>query len=253
MTTNIFDGNTSVMASDSRWSIEYGPWIFYLDDTGYEKIERYNGVALMFAGNGRKIQEFKDWIRSNPTDASAMPNEKGMSVCMVNEGSGTLMFQKHQDIDSENVLCAGSGARWAFNCWLANKCSKRAVETAKTKDYCSGGEVKYVDFANAVSNVSTVFAEQNLHIDTVTRNILERGIAMKIQATPKGVPNLPFKKAAGATAANEELLAREEAAKLAASGQLAATAPCDGMHNEWSEDDKADFRKALGTMFGWKN
>jgi hypothetical protein len=252
MTTNIFDGNARVMATDSRWSIEYGSWLFYLDDTGYEKIERCNGFALMFAGRGERIQEFKDWIRSNPAPESEMPAVKGMSVCMVEEATGEVAFQKHQDIESGNVLCAGSGARWAFDCWSKNRSSKQAVESAKIKDYCSGGEVKYIDFANNDTNLFSYNAESQLTIQTISTNIFQRGIAMKIQATPVGTPNLPFTKA-DATAANDEQLARAEVGALVANGTLSATAPCDGMHNEWSADDKANFKVALGRMFGWKN
>lgn len=240
------------MATDSRWSIEYGSWLFYLDDTGYDKIERCNGMALMFAGHGKKIQEFKNWIRSNPTDDSLMPAEKGMSVCMVSEDTGTVEFQKHQDIDSDNVLCAGSGARWAYGCWTSNKCSKLAVETAKSKDYCSGGEVKYIDFANKDTNLVAYHAEAQMTIETISNNIYQRGISMKIQATP-GTPNLPFPKAEGSNAANDEAVARSEVGILVANGTLSATAPCDGMHNDWSQDDKVNFKRSLGKMFGWKS
>lgn len=254
MTTNIFDGNAKVMATDSRWSIPYGPWLFYLDDTGYEKILRYNDFALMFAGEGQKIQEYKDWVRSNPVDDSNMPAEKGMSVCMVEESSGVVVFRKHQDIEAENVLAAGSGSLWAFGCWKENKCARQAVVTAKGKDHCSGGEVKFVDFVKSETNVIEHAGQSELHIKTVTQNILQRGIAMKIQALPPGVPDLPFPKADGVIdVANNEQAARAAAVALAANGQLSATAPCAGMHNEWTPEDRSAFKQALGKMFGWKN
>jgi len=263
MTTNIYDGDAKCMATDSRWSIEYGSWLFYLDDTGYEKIERCNGVALMFAGRGKKIQEYKDWIRSKPEDASNMPDVKGMSVCMVDEASGAVEFAKHQDIEAGNVRCAGSGARWAFNCWSDNKCAKTAVNTAMSRDFFSGGPVKYIDFANPATNLVSYAAQNQLTIETITKNILQRGIAMKIHAIPPGTPNLPFAKVDAAVAAqvdsgsasaanDDERAARAAVEQLVAAGKLGATAPCDGMHNDWSEDDKADFQRALGKMFRWK-
>ncbi|MDB5754338.1 MAG: hypothetical protein JWR56_766 [Massilia sp.] len=253
MTTNIYDGNKKVMATDSRWSIPYGPWLFYLDDTGYEKIERFGGYSLMFAGNGDKIQEYKDWIRSAPADDSGMPIEKGMSVCMIEDATGVVAFQKHQDIESQNVLCAGSGSLWAFGCWMDHRCSKQAVETAKSKDNQSGGDTKFIDFSTAATNLVPVVGQADIRIDTVTRNILTRGIAMKIQTVPTGVPNLNFPKAPAANASFDEATAREEAKKLAAAGQLNATAPCAGMHNDWSPEDKSQFKHALGKMFGWKS
>lgn len=250
MTTNIFDGNSLVMATDSRWSIEYGSWLFYLDDTGYSKILRLNGMALMFAGYGKKIQEYKDWIRSNPSDFSAQPDVKGMSVCMIEEATGSVEVKEEQDIDTNNVLCAGSGARPAYGCWTTNKCSMRAVESAKLVDPCSGGDVRYVNCSTSATNVLDYFAEEQLTIETISSNIINRGIAMKIRTTPMGTPDLPFPKAAG-DAANEEQIARTEVASLVASGKLSANAPCDGMHNDWSEDSKKNFQRALGKMFGW--
>jgi hypothetical protein len=251
MTTNIFDKNSAVMATDSRWSIEYGQWILYLDDTGYEKIERCNGVALMFAGLGPKIQEYKDWIRSKPTDFSLMPDVKGMAVCMVHEASNNVTFRKHQDIEANNVYCAGSGARPAYSCWLDNKCSKTAVESAKLKDHYSGGEVKYVNFGTSETNLHAVFPQVQMTIQTITDNIIQRGIAMQIHATPTGTPDLKLAKASSGVV-NDEQAARAEMASLVAQGKLSATAPCDGMHSDWSEEDKTAFRAALAQMFGWE-
>lgn len=249
MTTNIFDKNSAVMATDSRWSIEWGSWLMYLDDTGYEKIERSNGVALMFAGYGGKIQQYKDWIRSKPTNFDNMPDVKGMSVCMVNEATNMVMFRKHQDIEANEVFCAGSGARSAYTCWLMNKCSKTAVESAKQKDHYSGGDVKYINFSTKESNLVSYLPQVQLTIQMISENIIQRGIAMKIHATPTGTPNLALQKVANG--ANDEADARAEMAALVAEGKLSATAPCDGMHNDWSEEDKEDFKAALAQMFGW--
>ncbi len=239
------------MATDSRWSIEYGQWILYLDDTGYDKIERFNGVSLMFAGLGPKIQQYKDWIRSNPADFSAMPDVKGMAVCMVHEATNAVMFRKHQDIESNNVYCAGSGARPAYSCWLDNKCSKTAVESAKRKDHFSGGDVKYVNFATNETNLANIFPQVQMTIQMITDNIIQRGIAMQIHATPTGTPDLKLAKGSSATVHDEQSI-RVAMAQEVAAGKLSATAPCDGMHNDWSEEDKQNFKDALSQMFGWK-
>jgi len=250
MTTNIFDGHARVMATDSRWSIEYGCWLIYLDDTGYEKIERRNGFALMFAGAGGVIQAHKNWIRSAPSNFSNMPGTKGMSVCMVEEKSGEVVFQKHQDIEADNVFCAGTGARPAYNCWSTNKCSKKAVESAKAKDNYSGGDVKYIDFAASKTNLVDYNASALLDIATVSANIWKRGIAMKIHSTPTVSPELPFVKAQSLE--EEEKEVRSQIGQLVANGTLTATAPCDGMHSDWSNEDNAKYKQAMARMFGWK-
>lgn len=238
------------MAADSRWSIERGDWLYYLDDTGYNKIERRHGKALMFAGYGGKIQEWKNWIRSNPTSSLNMPGFRGMSVCMVDESSRTVDFDEQQDIVANNVYCAGSGARSAYNCWLTNKCSKRAVETAKLKDYYSGGDVKFIDFTTSETNL-TDDSMTPLTIEMVSEAILQRGIFMNIN-TNSGIPNLPNQHASS-SAANDEAAVREEIRGLVASGDLSANAPCDGMHNDWTAANKDKFTQALGKMFGWSN
>lgn len=83
--------------------------------------------------------------------------------------------------------------------------------------------------------------------DIDTNNVLCAG------STPTGTPDLTFVKASGEDAANEEQLAREAVTELVATGKLSANAPCDGMHNDWSDESKANFRRALGKMFGFKS
>jgi hypothetical protein len=129
-----------------------------------------------------------------------------------------------------------------------NKCSKKAVETAKQKDYFSGGPVKFVDFTGNLDNLDRVVVANDLHITTLTQNILTRGHAMKIQSTPQNAPSHVM--AEGGRKRRSR--STPTALQLAAAGQLTATAPCNGMHNDWSENDKSAFRGALGKMFGWK-
>jgi len=249
MTTNIFDGHACVMATDSRWSIRHGDWLLYLDDTNYQKIERSHGKALMFAGFGGKIQEWKNWIRSNPADDSGMPEFKGVSVCMVDESTHEVDMTDEKYYINNNVYCAGSGKELAYGCWLVNKSSKQAVETAKSKDFCSGGDVKFIDFKNSETNLVNFYPEAEPTIEKVSLAIAQRGISMKLST--QSAPILPFSKADAA--ASEEAVVRAEIAGLVANGQLSADAPCDGMHDDWSEENKAKFKAALGKMFGWKN
>lgn len=221
----------------------------YLDDTGYEKLVIHKKKVLMFAGFGKVIQQWKDWIFSDPIDASGMPPHKGMAVCMVDAETQNVDFHAHQDIVSDGVHCAGSGARPAYGCWLLNKCAKTAVETAKKQDFCSGGEVKYFDFRSGENNASNPFAAQ-MTIDEVDKAINQRGVVMKINVP--GLGNPPFAFANGANDDESEAAVKEIRSKIA-SGELSANAPCDGMYNDWSEENKIKFNKALAGMFGWKS
>jgi hypothetical protein len=251
MTTNIFDSNGQMMATDSRWSIQLAGWLMYVDDVGYDKIVEQNGKVLMFAGFGRAIQQWKDWIASNPTGPSGMPIHKGMSVCMVDAATKSVDFEAEQDIVNNGVYCAGSGARHAYGCWVYNKCAKKAVETAKSLDFFSGGEIKYFDFKNSINNLTPKALLTNITIDTVDAAILKGGQIMKININIPAPGNPPFTMAASANSDDSTIAAEQIRAKIA-SGELSATAPCDGMHNDWSKENKDRFSEALGKMFGWK-
>ena len=63
---------------------------------------------------------------------------------------------------------------------------------------------------------------------------------------PNGGKSLPF-----ASAANDNPELAEIKAKIAA-GDLSASAPADGMYEEWSAEEKGQLKKAFSDMFGWK-
>ena len=73
---------------------------------------------------------------------------------------------------------------------------------------------------------------------------------MKINVSPPP-GNPPFPQA-GASANDDAAGALEQIRTKIATGELSANAPCDGMHNEWTEESKGKFNAALGKMFGWK-
>lgn len=73
---------------------------------------------------------------------------------------------------------------------------------------------------------------------------------MKIHSTPTVSPELPFVKAQSLE--EEEKEVRSQIGQLVANGTLTATAPCDGMHSDWSNEDNAKYKQAMAKMFGWK-
>jgi hypothetical protein len=252
MTTNVFDSNGHMMATDSRWSIQLAGWLMYVDDTGYDKIVAHNNKVLMFAGLGKAIQLWKDWIASNPTSPLGMPEHRGMAVCMVDATSRKVNFDAHQDIIDKGVYCAGSGSRYAYGCWISNKNARKAVETAKSLDYFSGGEIKYFNFKDSTNNLTPKQPITNITIATVDAAIKQGGKIMKINIPSPGNP--PFSMATtSANDNNEVLVAAELIRSKIDAGELSANAPCDGMYNDWSEENKEKFNLALGGMFGWKS
>lgn len=246
MTTNVYDSVQGVLASDSRWSVTYGSYLVYIDDTGFEKIEILNNKhAFMFAGFARAIQNWKTWIRSNPTNMDGAPDFEGMCVCVVDIEANKVLFSQRQDIVKDGSYFAGSGSRHAALCWLVNKCAKRAIETAKTRDICTGGDVKYFDIKSKTHNLYNV--RKDITMEMVRNALVQRGEVMTI-ATANDL-NPPFKKLADLVAANDAD-AVEISAQLA-SGALNPQAPCDGMVSEWTAAERSDLTNVFGEVFGW--
>lgn len=244
MTTNVFDGNCGYIATDSRWSVLWSKWIVYVDDSRFEKIERYKTSAFMFAGLGSKIQEWKSWIRTSPLDDSKMPACDGISVCIVNTAKNEVLFSERQDIVKDGAYFAGTGSRYAYLCWDKNRDAQKSVETAKGVDIYSGGEVKFLDGKSG--NTNLYHGAVDVTIAMVSQAIENRGMVMEIAAdTNKGGP--PFKLSELA-ACNSEM--KELQGKIA-SGELRPEAPCDGMYSEWSSSETSRLKKALAGVFSW--
>ena len=233
------------MTTDSRWSARYGRFLIYVDDARFEKIERYQTSVFMFAGNGQKIQSWKSWIRTNPTDDSGMPDHQEMCVCIADLPSKGVLLAKHQDIVRNGGYFTGTGSLYAFTCWSENHDAVKAVETAKLFDFSSGGDVKFVDFDSGQNNLFSPTREIN--VADVSQALADRGNIMEI-AVNNRAQVLPFKLAD--LAANDAEL--REVQKKIASGEIAPTAPCDGMYSEWTDDDKLQLKGALAKVFGWK-
>ncbi|MDR6524581.1 hypothetical protein J2789_007297 [Variovorax paradoxus] len=245
MTTNVYDGAAGMLTTDSRWSVTYGKYVVYVDDARFEKLECFGDTVFMFAGKGAAIQQWKTWIRSSPGDDSQMPPHDGMSVCVVDANTNTVLFSARQDIVKEGAYFTGSGSIHAATCWTTNRCALRAIETAKERDFYTGGEVK---FFNTKTRENNLYAPTNeVTMDMVRHAINERGVVMEL-ATNKGL-SPPFKRLPDLAANDAEL--QDLSGKLA-NGELQPEAPCDGMISEWSEDQKSKLSAVLGKVFGWK-
>lgn len=244
MTTNVFDGPAGVLATDSRWSVQQGRWLVYVDDTAFWKLELAHDAAFMFAGKGRRIQEWKDWIRTDPQDDSEMPDPEGISVCLVKVSTKEVRFAERQDIVKDGAYFAGSGSRYAFTCWAVNKDAQKSIGSAMKVDPATGGEVKFFDVVSKKHNLTSISAEAS--VDAVHKAITTRGIVMDIGAKRPGAA--PFK-LSDIAASDTEL--RDLQAKLE-SGELAPEAPCDGMYSEWTADQKTRLKGAISDVFGWK-
>lgn len=245
MTTNVYDSTKGLMTTDSRWSVRHGDYLIFIDDARFEKIERYEDAVFMFAGNGQKIQAWKTWIRSRPADQSGMPPCEQMCVCIARFSTRDVLFAERQDIVRNGGHFAGSGSRFAFECWERNACARQAVESAKQFDYLSGGDVKFVDFTSGEHNLFSL--ANDVQIGDVGKALAIRGNVMKIAVNSTSVAQPPFKLAD--LAANDADL--QDVQARIASGDVSPTAPCDGMYSEWTDAHKSKLTAVLSDVFGW--
>ncbi len=251
MTTNVTDLSARQMASDSRWSIvvpeplpglDHKPdFVIFIDDARFDKIVRHRGTAYMFAGNGRMIQAWKDWLASAPGSAVSRPPpytaEGGIAICMVEMATAVVKFDKGQKIkdpdkSSPKALFAGSGARHAHGHWKVNRDALKAVEAAIAVDIFSGGAVKYVRFADGSHNL-----DEAETINDVTQRLAKKGIVMYQGHGNKA--GISVEQAATGDPAVREVLDR------IASGKLVAGAPFESMYEPWSEEDVRRLDAAL--------
>lgn len=242
MTTNVFDVKAATVASDSRWSytIKEGDVlraVVYADDTGFDKMVEGEGVCALFAGNSKLIDLWKDWIRSPNKVVMRRPHtEDNFSMCVVNSATGALIFEHGQKIIDDSYRFAGTGAKPAHTCWLANKDARLAVKSAARDDYYSGGEVKYFNAATKEHNVG-----EPGEFKLINEAILKRGIVM--------YPTYSGKTVTIDEAAKADPAIRELTRKIA-SGNAAAEAPSGHDPVVWTETDIKRLDTALEGFFG---
>jgi hypothetical protein len=252
MTTNVFDGAVGMLATDSRWSVQHGRWLKFIDDTNFDKVEIFKSTAFMFAGKGQLIQEWKNWIRTDPQDDSGQPAVEGISINGFDIPTKRVRYTEGKSISHESSIFAGSGARHAVLCWRSNRDAVKSVETAKLMDPASGGAVKYYEFSTGNTNLKVVDMMSPNTIEQVDKVLALKGTYMDLTTRQSGLP--PFKLSQVAASDdmgsnNDQELAQLDQ-KLAA-GELSANAPCDAMYSEWTPEAKGELKSFLGSVFGW--
>ncbi|NMM15367.1 MAG: hypothetical protein HHJ17_17760 [Rhodoferax sp.] len=245
MTTNVYDSLAGMMSSDSRWSCQFGKYLIYIDDARFEKIEKYQNSVFMFAGDGTKIQAWKDWIRTSPKSNVGIPDCEKICICIADQAKNSVLFMERQDIVKDGGYFAGSGSRYAYQCWGQNKDPLKAVETAKVFDVSSGGDVKFFEFGSGKHNLFSPIGK-DVRIEDVSKAMATRGNVMEI--TVNSATNSPPFKLADMAANDASLL---DVQNKITSGQLSPTAPCDGMYSEWTAGQLDKLNSALGKVFDW--
>lgn len=238
MTTNVICRVNGIVSSDSRWSYEVNPnLIVYVDDTGFDKIALRPLHAMVFAGDGVLISQWKNWFKADRLRFDAMPDVHrlvgnalvSLSVSLVQRADGKVLFSSGWWLDhEEDARFAGSGAQFAKDCYVVNSCSMKAIATAATQDPFTGGETKFVELSTGKHNLSVLQAT----LEDATQALNERGYVMD---TTNNV----------VTPIKDVNLSASEALRAIASGAASLSAPTGLPTKCWSESDRHALRKAL--------
>lgn len=228
MTTNVFDVQKKILASDSRWSIGTDFAIIYVDDTDFDKVAIGDDLSFTFAGNAQKIGEWKSWLASPNRVMLPFPHPNGISICAVEMQSFKMVFKRGQQ-EIDDAFFAGTGTEPASGCWKSNKDAKRAVETAKLIDRYSGGDVKFFDMPSNDHNLS---AQKSYEFSI--QQLQERGVVMYHQQQSVSIKE---------ASANDPRVA--ELSRKIMSGEVSLNAPCPSVHTHWDDSEIADLNKVL--------
>lgn len=239
MTTNIVDLESGLLTSDSRWSIQPTGlnFLIFIDDTNFDKIAigHHQNLAFIFAGNGMLIELWKNAVSTGTPAIGTLPfslNGQSIAIGIIKLGDAPeMIFSKNHDIAKGPASFAGSGSRHACECWLVNKCAKKAVGSASKLDFYTGGEIKYLELSTRNNNLSNTASMSDVH-----SHLLQRGTVMY---TSKPNESMAIEQAA----ANDPNV--KAVVDQMASGELTANAPCDGMYNDWHEREQQELHDIL--------
>jgi hypothetical protein len=234
MTTNVFDSNAGVLASDSRWSGQIDEYLFFVDDVGYDKIIFDSKLALLFAGNLAVIEVWKKWFRAGRY-GHIPATHPDLSLCIVDLESGAIRKDHGGKLESNcgTARFAGTGSPHAHQCWATNKDAVRSVGTACGLDLMSGGAVTYLDRTSRENNINKVGS-----VETVMNAFLPKGEVIMLKANQKSAP-VPIIEAIKEPAANDAFQ------KMITGGPAGVCAPFIGIGTEWTDAEIADLHAIL--------
>jgi hypothetical protein len=238
MTTNVYDKGALKAGTDSRWSFNTDYAVFYVDDSGFEKIVDTEHAVFLFAGDSQVIQAWKEFLFDDSIKDD--PGLSGIAMLMVDKADGSVILEYGQDIQYPDATgemvasFAGSGARHAAACWLRNNCTVKSVDTAKLMDPYSGGATKFFELATKTGNLT-----QDVGLKGLNVAFMERGMVMYLTSGQNPV-------SIGEAAVNDDRV--KNVMDQVAQGSVALSAPCDAQYMQPTAADKERLRSALGRI-----
>jgi hypothetical protein len=251
VTTNAIDLQRGIIASDSRWSFLKGDYFYFIDDTAFDKIVEREISAMIFAGFGPLIDQWRTWFLTPTWDLVNMP-PTNMEVDGVTESVELCGIYKHSaevflrtrnhdpfppgSASAPAALFTGTGAPYAITCFGQNGCSKKAVETAMALDLGSGGTVKYLELKTGNTNLGP----NNFRLDHVGEEFEKRGSVMNVK-TQKISGFAEFKNTGAANAATLK------------GSDVMLSAPTGRPPHIYTDEEREELREALRKVAEFEN
>ncbi|EMC3732700.1 hypothetical protein VDN26_003527 [Vibrio cholerae] len=256
MTTTVCDLLNKIITADTRWSCgsqgelklsDGQHYLVYCDDTGFDKISVVGKTALVTAGNGYLISQWKKWW-SGDADPAQRPDifidgKTAINLAILDLDKNEVIFDAGQKtllfctVSNEvKAFTSGSGGSHAASYLLRMGCAKSAVEYASQHDYCTGDKISYACYKTNQDNLNQQISDYMV----IVQNILTRGFIMALDMTSKPTDT-------GIEIAKHPLY--QEIVGSFQSGNAVASAPVPGLSNfKWTDETTENFNRAMSRV-----
>lgn len=260
MTTTVCDLVNKIVTADTRWSCgsqgelvlsDGKNYLVYCDDTGFDKISVVGKTALVTAGNGMLIAQWKEWWAgdADPTNrpATEVDGQNVVNLAILDLQNNEVIFDAGQkqalfctQTHKIQAFTSGSGGSHAASHLIREGCAIKAVSYASQYDYCTGDFVSYACYKTDRNNLNKQINDYNVIVDGIT----QRGFMMALDM------NKPNDK--GCEIAKHPLA--DEVKALFTTGKAVASAPVPGLSNyKWTEDTESKFEAAMEKVHALRN
>ncbi|EGR3070258.1 hypothetical protein DMW20_11905 [Vibrio parahaemolyticus] len=249
MTTTVCDLVNQIITADTRWSCEINyedgrRALVYSDDTGFDKISILGHFALVMAGDGRLIAEWKSWWLAGAKDKQPETEKDGknkVNIAIIDMKKNAPIFDAGQKqvlycVHSNEIkaFTSGSGGPFAAADLLENGCAKKAIRHASNNDYYTSDVVSFACYKSGENNLKQITDYQE-----IVNGILDRGYIMQLQTTKPSDQGIKLC----------DHPDRDAIATLFAEGKAVASAPVPGIGAfEWTADTKSKFEAAISEV-----
>ncbi len=252
MTTTVCDLLNKIITADTRWSCgsqhelqlsDGNYYLAYCDTTGFDKISVVGKAALITAGHGGLIAEWKKWWAGDADPQKKPPTDLNgdnlVNIAIIDLEANQVIFDAGVKqvlyctiTDEIKAFTSGSGASHAASSLLIDGCARSAVSFASLHDYCTGNNVSFACYQTDKNNLNVQINDYNV----IVEGIIQKGKVMNLN-TSKPSNN-------GCDIADHPLA--EEIRSRFTSGQAVASAPVPGIGNfKWTNDTDDKFKNAM--------